>query len=74
MLTDIERYTHGVALCRSNAELSRHIEIRQLWLSIASSYASLLAREKRIADEEVAGGASRFSGLVAGFENSPGLI
>jgi hypothetical protein len=48
MLTNIGRYSLGLNNCKTHAALSQHDEIRDLWLSIASSYAFLLKREKRL--------------------------
>jgi hypothetical protein len=58
MLTTTDRYFRGLEQCKARAELSHHIEIRDLWLSIAASYAFLLKREERLeaeAEEELGG-------------------
>jgi hypothetical protein len=52
MSAAIERYTRGFEQCTANAQCSQHIEIGELWQSIASSYAFLLKREKRLEDEQ----------------------
>jgi hypothetical protein len=54
MLTNIERYSRAFTQCTFNADHAQHVEIRNLWTTIASSYAFLLDREKRLEDEEAA--------------------
>ena len=52
MLSNIERYSRGLEQCAAKAELAQHIEIRQLWNTIAASYAFLLKREKERDEDE----------------------
>lgn len=54
MLTPIQRYNRAHAQCVLKADHSQHIEIRQLWMSIASSYAFLVRREERLEEEDAA--------------------
>ena len=54
MLTNIERYSRALADCEAKAEACEDPEISQMWMKIASSYAFLLNREKRV-EGEVAG-------------------
>ena len=54
MQANIERYTRRFEQCTAKAERAPHIELRQLWETIASSYAFLLKRERRLEDEQAA--------------------
>ncbi len=64
-LNDFERFSRGLERCTANAEHSRHIEVSQLWQSIASSYDFLLKREKRLEEETAGRTASKASPSVA---------
>jgi hypothetical protein len=51
-MTDIQRYHRGLDHCAKMAGESATDEIRELWLTVKSSYQFLLERAERAAREE----------------------